>query len=456
MSAPTVPSQSNATLMCADGVSRGRPATRTASRPLRQSLWRRKSPSHLSQTVAPELEASPEHGHEHESEPEVVPEPTVTTVAPELEASPEHEHESEPTSEPGPEPEPTVTTVEPEPEVVAVAPISEPLTRCAAPGQPGSGRVAVLVGHAGEGIYSPVVTGGADSCAQIMVWWDALRQAEVGRIAAGQYPCEYTAAYTEGPKAQPWTNGPPYLVGCWPQYPVFLDEEPLSDPAAEAMRLETHRWTKWPPNHPAFVEAVYGCYKMALEGPPPGWQAPYENGAWPTLLSCHNRLQVFGRPMRELGIDPVCAARQYTARTETSVVRIQKFDERGAYADEFSWVNCPTAVSRLVPDPQAPFAEQCEAVVDVSAVEPSISAALPLIAGAYGLSVDDFLAEWKSIMCHSPEQEMRTATINGIDIHGDLIVGWTPPPGSVCYETVRLAVARSFIQEGTWIRVLFC
>ena len=151
--------------------------------------------------------------------------------------------------------------------------------------------------------------------------------------------------------------------------------------------------------------------------------------------------------MRELGIDPACAARQYLAQMETSVVRIQKFDESGAYADIFGWVECPTAVSRLVPDPQAPFSEQCVAVVDVSAVEPSIESTVSLLADAYGLSVDEFLSEWKSIVCHSPKQEMWTAAINGIDIHGELIAGWTPPEGSICYEAVMLAVARASLQR---------
>ena len=291
-----------------------------------------------------------------------------------------------------------------------------------------------------------------------MAWWDAVRQAEADRIHRGEYPCEYLAAYRAGPGGQPWTNGPPYFVGCWPAFPTPSDEIPLSDSVADAGRLETTRWTKWPPNHPAFVEALYGCYKLALEGPPPGWESPWadEGGAWPTVVACHNTLQVFGRPVRELGLDPACAAEQYTKRIETILMRVQQFDDRRGYVDEFSWVNCPTAVSRLVPDPQAPFAEQCEAVIDASAVEPVISATLPAVAGAYGLSVDDFLAAWKLIMCRGTEQEMRTATINGIGIHGNQIVGWTPPPGAICYEAVRLAVARAFMQEDTWIRVLFC
>ncbi|MYA86438.1 MAG: hypothetical protein F4Y12_12755 [Acidimicrobiaceae bacterium] len=316
----------------------------------------------------------------------------------------------------------------------------------------------MLVGNRAEGFYEPVVTGGADSCDQIMAWWDDVRQAEADRIARGEYPCEYSASYSKGPDAQPHTNGPPYLVGCWPRFPVSTGEEPLPDPAAEAMRLETERFTKWPPNHPAWVEAVYGCYKMALEGPPPGWESPWadKGGFWPSVLTCHNTLQVFGRPMRELGIDPVCVAEQYTKQIETILVRSQKFDENGAYADEFSWANCPTEVSRLVPDPQAPFAEQCVAVVDVSAAEPRIRSELPAIAGVYGLSVDDFLAEWKSIVCHSPKQEMWTAAINGIDIHGHLIAGWTPLEGSICYEPVMLAVARAFLQADVWIRTAFC
>ena len=87
---------------------------------------------------------------------------------------------------------------------------------------------------------------------------------------------------------------------------------------------------------------------------------------------------------------------------------------------------------------------------------PFIQSELPQIAGVYGLDVSDFLAEWKSIVCHGTKQEMWTATINGIDIHGPLIAGWTPPEGSICYEAVMLAVARAFLQGDTWIRTAYC
>ena len=355
-----------------------------------------------------------------------------------------------------------VTRLQPEPEPVES--ISEPLSRCTHPGYFGSGRTAVLVGIAGEGIYSPVVEGGPNSCVRIMLWWDALRQVEAERIASGQYPCQYQSAYlaitaNPEPGVQSMSNGPPIYVGCWPEFHVFFSEVPDPDPVAETRRLHTTRYTKLPPNFPAWVEALYGCYKMALEGPPHrGWESPWADrgGYWPSVLRCHSVLQVFGRPMRELGLDPACAAEQYTKRTETFLVRPQEFDEQNAYADEFSWVNCPTAVSRLVGDPTAPFAQQCEAVVDSSAAESAIAATLPARADDYGLNVADFLSEWKAIVCHGSKQELRTATINGIDIHGDLLARWSPPEGAICYEAVMLAVARAFIREHTRIRVLFC
>ena len=97
----------------------------------------------------------------------------------------------------------------------ASEPISEPLTRCATH-RVGAGRVAVLAGTTADGFYGPVETGGAGSCERIMAWWDEIRVVEAGRIAEGQYPCEYAAAYDYWPLASR-TNGPAMLIGCWPR-----------------------------------------------------------------------------------------------------------------------------------------------------------------------------------------------------------------------------------------------
>ena len=108
----------------------------------------------------------------------------------------------------------------PEPEVAAaVGSISEPLTRCATDHY-FAGRVSVLAGTTEEGFYEPVIwpgdLPGEDSCERTMAWWDQARQAEADRIARGEYPCEYAAAYDYWPLEVRW-NGPAMLVGCWPR-----------------------------------------------------------------------------------------------------------------------------------------------------------------------------------------------------------------------------------------------
>ena len=209
----------------------------------------------------------------------------------------------------------------PEPEApAALEPISEPLTRCATR-RLGAGRVSVLAGTTADGFYEPVVTGGADSCERIMAWWDEIRLVEARRIAAGQYPCEYTAAYNYWP-VESWTNGPAMLVGCWPRVlssGSIADKDP--NPALEADRLwllEDLRMM--PPNHPAIVEAIFDCYRDALEGPPPGWTSP-AGGEWTNVIFCNSIISSYGNPVRELGVTPACAAQQIRGKVSERKAR---------------------------------------------------------------------------------------------------------------------------------------
>ena len=153
--------------------------------------------------------------------------------------------------------------------------------------------------------------GGEDSCERIMAWWEQARAAEADRIARGQYPCEYAAAYNYWPRHEVQTNGPAVLVGCWPRVLMPGDADSAgrrTDPAAEALRLwDREGFGTNPPNDPPMVGALYDCYRDALEGPPPGW-APPAGGEWPTVSLCNLVLEDFGNPVRGLGVSPQCAA----------------------------------------------------------------------------------------------------------------------------------------------------
>ena len=238
---------------------------------------------------------------------------------------------------------------------------------------------------------------------------------------------------------------PRSMVGCWPEHPI--PGEPRDDPEAEAVRLEATKFTKFPPNHPALVDAVYDCYREALEGPPPGWVPPYENASWTTLLRCHNVLHVFGRPLRELGVSPECAAEQYAGKIATFHTRRPRVDASHAYADDHSWANCSTTASRLVPEGLATYAERCSAAMDAS-VGPKTDE----LAAAYGVSRAQVVAFVKTLIC---EDGTKDGLRQYPQLYGDFIADWTPPEGSICYEAVMLNVARSAVRQ-EWIRVAYC
>ena len=354
----------------------------------------------------------------------------------------------------------------PEPETpAALEPISEPLTRCAT-NRVGAGRVSVLAGTTADGFYEPVVTGGADSCERIMAWWDEIRLVEARRIAAGQYPCEYTAAYNYWPSTNQ-TNGAAMLIGCWPRLMLpgkngIADKDP--NPADEASRL----WNRegfWmmPPNHPAIVEAIFDCYRNALEGPPPGWTSP-AGGEWTTLDFCNSILSSYGNPVRELGVTPECAAQQITGKVSERKARgfVGEELQQGAssyvgYAGDFSWANCSTSASRVLPEGLNTYSERCEAVIDASA-----NPATDQLAEAGGVGRDHVIAVVKAMFCDGTDQSVRdhadqyqAFVPDWLESYGIFVADWTPAEGSVCYEAAMLVAAQQAV-TGQWMRVLYC
>ena len=341
----------------------------------------------------------------------------------------------------------------PEPETpAALEPISEPLTRCAT-NRLGAGRVSVLAGTTADGFYEPVVTGGADSCERIMAWWDEIRLVEARRIADGQYPCEYAAAYDYYP-IETRSNGPAMLVGCWPRVMLagangIADKDP--DPAAEAKRL----WNRegfWmmPPNHPAIVEAIFDCYRDALEGPPPGWTSP-AGGEWTSVIFCNSILSSYGNPVRELGVTPECAAQQITGLVAERKARgfVGEEVQQGAgsyliYAGDFSWANCSTSASRVLPEGLNTYSERCEAVIDASA-----NPATDQLAEAGGVERDQVIAVVKAMFCDGTDQSVRdhadqyqAFVPDWLESYGIFVADWTPAEGSVCYEAAMLVAAQ--------------
>ena len=207
--------------------------------------------------------------------------------------------------------------------------VSSSLERCASAGSPGSGVLVVLAGTSAGGFYQPIV-GPGGSCERIMEWWEQARRAEAERIDRGEYPCQYRSppeGYDYGDAGR--THGPPYFVGCWPKR--------ISHDAQGVFR--------YPPNSPPFVEAVWNCYKAALEGSPPGWDGYW----WPTITDCHYNLLFYGYPVHRIGIDPACAAESYTRRVAELLIGERPIDD-GYYSGPNSWTNCSTRAERMVPD----------------------------------------------------------------------------------------------------------
>ena len=396
---------------------------------------------------APTTTAAPEPAPTTTAAPEPAP---TTTAAPEPAPTTTAAPEPAPTTTAAPEPAPTTTLV---PEPAVVVGVSEPLRRCAV-NFPGATRLSVLTGNTAHGFYEPVVEGGDDSCEQIMAAWDNIRQAEADRIARGEVPCEYPAAYSYQP-FEKQTNGPAILVGCWPR---LLSERgvgtPVDDPQQEAARLKHQEGTYLaPPNDPAVIEALYDCYRDALEGPPPGWVGG--GGEWVTVSLCNLSLTSFGNPVQYFGVTPECAAVQYTGQIEERKIRgIGVFEEyptsQGGtvrqYAGDWSWANCATTASRLIPGGLDSFEQHCEAVIDASANDGTAA-----VAEKYGLELSDYIEQMKAMYCAGT----RANLLDYPQFHGEWVASWLPVQGSVCFESALLMAAHKGVND-KGARVAFC
>ena len=406
------------------------------------------------------------------------PAPTTTTLAPPVTTT---------TAAPAPTttaaPAPTTTTTVPEPEpaedpeefpvtVLAYGPgweLSEPLDRCLKGGGWAGDRLSVVAGTTANGWYAPVVSNAdSDPCERIMEHWEVLRAAETDRIIAGQYPCEYPAAYDYWPRQGAQYNGPALFVGCLPVVFSPSVDERLDDPAAEAERLRLiARSRGWPPNYPEIVEALWACYRDAVQGPPDGWSSP--DGAWPIIGRCHLIIGAFGPAVRQLGVSPACAAEQMTGR-------LAEYKERGVvlrtavgqsyegsavtsqeYDGDWSWANCATNATRLVPDTGS-FTERCTAVVDAFHLDAS------QLAGRSGLTNKQVAEIVKTVFCDADTS--NSALIERADSHYQSLVRWAISygnyvahslvgEGSLCRNTALLSAAVAALR-GEWIVILSC
>ena len=323
-------------------------------------------------------------------------------------------------------------TSEPESDPPPVVGVSSSLERCASAGSPGSGVLAVLAGTSAEGVYQPIVgPGSPGSCERIMEWWEQARRAEAERIDRGEYPCRYFSppeGYDFGDAGR--THGPPYFVGCWP---VKISHD------APALYV-------YPPNSPPFVEAVWNCYKTALEGSPPGWDGYW----WPTIVDCHYNLLQYGYPMYGIGIDPACAAESYTRRVAESLIGDRPFDD-GYYSGPNSWTNCSSRAERMVPDTGQTFQQRCLAVIAVAAKDPHTAENIEQQAAVYGVEPSDYLTEWGNIVCGDWSVEtIKNAEINGIPLDSRVFIAhWHVRPEAQCHQQVILNLAESYLRGGT-------
>ncbi|MCY4650357.1 MAG: S-layer homology domain-containing protein, partial [bacterium] len=319
----------------------------------------------------------------------------------------------------------------------SVVGVSSSLERCASAGQPGSGVLAVLTGTSAGGFYEPIV-GPGGSCERIMEWWEQARRAEAQRIDRGEYPCEYDSPPEGyGPGEAGETHGTPYFVGCWP-----LDI--AHDASGEQV---------YPPNSPPFVEALWNCYKGALEGSPPGFDGYW----WPTINDCHDGLLSYGHPMRGMGIDPACAAESYTRRVAELLIGEYPTDDGHPqphswyYAGPNSWTECSTRAERMVPDTGQTFQQRCLAVIAAAAKDPHTAENIERQAAVYGLEPDVYLTEWGNIVCGDWSFEtVKNAEINGVPLEGNVFIAyWHAGPEAQCHQQVILNLAESYLRGGT-------
>jgi len=316
----------------------------------------------------------------------------------------------------------------------SVVGVSSSLERCASAGRPGSGVLAVLEGTTAGGFYEPIV-GPGGSCERIMEWWEQVRRVEAERIDRGEYPCEYDSpSEGYGPGEAGETHGTPYFVGCWPQ-------EIEHDASGQQV---------YPPNSPPFVEAVWNCYKTALEGSPPGFDGYW----WPTVYDCHDGLLFYGYPVRYMGVDPACAAESYTRRVAELLIGEYptvdgSYPNSWYYAGPNSWTECSTRAERMVPDTGQTFQQRCRAVIAAAAEDPHTAENIERQAAVYGVEPAVYLTEWGNIVCDWSFETVKNAEINGVPLDGNAFIAyWHAGPEAQCHQQVILNLAESYLRGG--------
>ena len=194
------------------------------------------------------------------------------------------------------------------------------------------------------------------------------------------------------------------------------------------------------------------------EFPAPGWTSP-AGGEWPNLDFCNSLLSSYGNPVRDMGVTPECAAQQIDGLVSEHKTRGFVGEELGrrVYAGDFSWANCSTSASRLLPDGLNTHSERCEAVIDAAA-----GPATDLLAEAADVGRDRVIAVVKSMFCDGTEQSLRdhadqyqVFVPEWSQSYGNFVADWSPPEGSVCYEAAMLVAAQKAV-AGQWMRVLYC
>ena len=127
------------------------------------------------------------------------------------------------------------------------------------------------------------------------------------------------------------------------------------------------------------------------------------------------------------------------------------------YAGDFSWANCSTSASRLLPEGLNTYSERCESVIDASA-----DSTTDQLAEAADVERDQVIAVVKTMFCDGTKQSLREHSQPYQDFvphwtqsYGNFVADWTPPEGSVCYEAAMLVAAQKAV-TGRWMRVLYC
>ena len=188
------------------------------------------------------------------------------------------------------------------------------------------------------------------------------------------------------------------------------------------------------------------------------------------MIFCNAIISGYGNPVRDLGVTPECAAQQMLGQVSERKARGFVGEElsylvygeelsRVVYAGDFSWANCPTSASRVLPEGLNTYSERCEALIDASA-----SPATDQLAEAGGVGRDQVIAAVKAMFCDGTKQSVRDHADRYHDfrpdwtqppLYGDFVADWLPTEGSVCYEAAMLVAAQKAV-TGAWMRVVYC